>query len=210
MERYDGKTRKDDIKKYVLIGLIVVVVLAAWFLLKHFFVTEDPEPDYTVLYAGDYSLSESATEYMESYIGEIVGDLNGDGTVLVDVISISVNPEDYSTSTTAFNYLAIQMANEDVQLVFLTDEPEEQLGFEGLSSNYSGQDGYFAELPEELADEKYSNRCRVDQTELFQNLGYTNVPEIYAHVLDGNHDQEEAMEYAQSVIEAIVEGGIEE
>lgn len=203
MERYDGKTRKDDIKKYTLIGLAVVVVLVGFFLLQHFFGTKDPDPDYTVLYAGDYSLSDSASEYMAEYIGEIVGDLNGDGTVLVDVISISVNPEDYGTSTTMFQYLAIQMANEDVQLVFLTDEPEEALGFEGLSSNYCGQDGYFAELPEELADEKYSNRCRVDQTELFQNLGYSSVPEVYAHVLDGNHDEEEAMAFAQSVIEAI-------
>ena len=210
MERYDGKTRKDDIRKYILIGAAIVVVLVGWALLKHFLIEEDPEPDYTVLYAGDYALGDAATEAMEAYLGELIGDLNGDGTVLIDVQSIAVNPEDYATSTTMFQYLGIMMADEDIQLVFLTEEPEEDLGFEGLSSNYCGQDGYFAELPEDLADEKYSNRCRVDETELFTSLGYTSVPEIYAHVLDGNHDQEEAMEYAQSVIEAIVEGGIEE
>ena len=36
MERYDGKTRKDDIKKYTLIGLGVLLVIVGISLLTGF------------------------------------------------------------------------------------------------------------------------------------------------------------------------------
>ena len=86
MERYDGKTRKDDIKKYILIGLCILLVIVGISLLTGFLKRKNTvEPDYQVVVACSESLSQDVVEGLENAIGGVVGDRNGDGTVSVTV-----------------------------------------------------------------------------------------------------------------------------
>lgn len=205
MERYDGKTRKDDIRKYLLIGAVVIILLVGWFLLLHFFgAQDDPEPDYRVVYAGDAALDSETEAYLEEYIGDVVGDRNGDGKKTVEVLSVSVNPEDYTNSTGGFLYLAELMSEPDIYLMFLTDEPETWPEFDGLSTNFCQQEGYFLELPEDVADETFANRARVDDSYLFEYLGYENGPLLYAHICADEEETEIAL--ALAIIDEIVLG----
>lgn len=70
MERYDGKTRKDDIKKYALIGLAVLVVILGLILLTSYLKKQNTvEPDYRAVIACSESLSRDVVEELENVIG---------------------------------------------------------------------------------------------------------------------------------------------
>lgn len=86
MERYDGKTRRDDYIKYGLIALAAVLVITGICLLQHFLKKAyQKEPDYTVVIGSEEAFNSAMMEQLESLFASLVGDRNGDGRELVKV-----------------------------------------------------------------------------------------------------------------------------
>ena len=188
MERYDGKTRKDDIKKYTLIGLGVVLVIVGIFLLTGFLKRKNTvEPDYQVVVACSESLSQDVVEELENAIGGVVGDCNGDGAVSVTVqalrlVDLSGNIDLANPGENAdddFNRMAIYLADGSYDLFLLSDEPSG--GFLGAATVYCNA-GFFAELPEDLADPDCPSRASLEGAPFFSEIGLDSTP-FYGCVL---------------------------
>ena len=195
MERYDGKTRKDDIKKYTLIGLAVVIFIAGISLLTGYLKRENTvEPDYRVVVACSESLSQDVVEALENAIGGVTGDLNGDGTVSVTVRSLRLvdqsgnidlaNPGENADDD--FNRMAVYLADGSYDLFLLSDEPSG--GFLGAATVYCNA-GFFAELPEELADPDCPSRTSLENAPFFSEIGLDSVP-FYGCVLNSGKTEE--------------------
>ena len=91
MERYDGKTRKDDIKKYVLIGVGVVLLIILYNLTTYAIRRlSHPTPDMSVVIASTKILDDQMTEDAEKLLSPLVGDLDGNGKAGVDVIPLNL------------------------------------------------------------------------------------------------------------------------
>lgn len=83
MERYDGKARKDDIRKWCLILIPIALCLLIWFLyIRH--IADGPEPDLEILLIAGLS-QEDKIGTLEAQFSSLVGDLNGDGEAYVKV-----------------------------------------------------------------------------------------------------------------------------
>ena len=189
MERYDGKTRKDDIKKYTLIGLAALVVIVGLILLTSYLKKKNTvEPDYRVVIACSESLSQDVVEELENVIGGIVGDTNGDGKVRIDVQALKLvdvsgnidmaNPGENSDD--AFNRMAMYLANGEYNLFLLSDEPSG--GFKGAATVYCEAD-FFAELPDELADPTCPTRTTLKEAPFWSEIGLDTI-DFYGCVLD--------------------------
>lgn len=86
MERYDGKTRRDDYIKYGLItlGVLVVLGLLIWFtgFMK---ARRQSNPDFTVVVASEEAFNQAMVDDLESVFSGIVGDQNGDGKTSIHI-----------------------------------------------------------------------------------------------------------------------------
>ncbi len=82
-ERYDGKTRKDDIRKYTIIAIIVAAAVIACGI-GIFLFHRATAPDYTFIDANYGDIPEETLENIENVIGEVVGDKNNNGKVKVN------------------------------------------------------------------------------------------------------------------------------
>lgn len=188
MERYDGKTRKDDIKKYILIGLGVLLIIVGISLLTGFLKRKNTvEPDYQVVVACSESLSQDVVEGLENAIGGVVGDRNGDGTVSVTVqalrlVDLSGNIDLANPGENAdddFNRMAVYLADGSYDLFLLSDEPSG--GFLGAATVYCNA-GFFVELPEELADPGCPSRASLEGAPFLSEIGLDSIP-FYGCVL---------------------------
>ena len=195
MERYDGKTRKDDIKKYTLIGLGVLLVIVGISLLTGFLKQKNTVgPDYQVVVACSESLSQDVVEGLENAIGGVVGDCNGDGTVSVTVqalrlVDLSGNIDLANPGENAdddFNRMAIYLADGAYDLFLLSDEPSG--GFLGAATVYCNA-GFFTELPENLADPGCSGRASLEGAPFLSEIGLDSIP-FYGCVLSGGKAEE--------------------
>lgn len=83
MERYDGKTRKDDIRKYTLIGVPIALLVIGFFVGLHF-LKKAGAADYTVVVMCNGTLNEAAQADLEEAVKSAVGDANGNGRITVD------------------------------------------------------------------------------------------------------------------------------
>ena len=195
MERYDGKTRKDDIRKYTLIGLGVLIVIVGISLLTGFLKRKNTvEPDYRVVIACSESLSQDVVEALENAIGGVVGDRNGDGTVSVAVQSLRLvdlsgnidlaNPGENADDD--FNRMAVYLADGSYDLFLLSDEPSG--GFLGAATVYCNA-GFFVELPEDLADAGCPSRTSLEGAPFFSEIGLDSIP-FYGCVLSGGKTEE--------------------
>ena len=189
MERYDGKTRKDDIKKYTLIGLGVLIVVVGISLLTGFLKRKNTmEPDYRVVVACSESLSQDVVDDLENVIGGVVGDRNGDGTVSVTVqalrlVDVSGNIDLANPGENAdddFNRMAIDLADGSYELFLLSDEPSG--GFKGAATVYCEAD-FFAELPEDLADPTCKTRTPLKDAPFWSEIGLETI-DFYGCVPD--------------------------
>ena len=189
MERYDGKTRKDDIKKYTLIGLGVLIVVVGISLLSGFLKRKNTvEPDYRVVVACSESLSQDVVDDLENVIGGVVGDRNGDGTVSVSVqalrlVDVSGNIDLANPGENAdddFNRMAIDLADGSYELFLLSDEPSG--GFKGAATVYCEAD-FFAELPENLADPTCKTRTPLKDAPFWSEIGLETI-DFYGCVPD--------------------------
>lgn len=188
MERYDGKTKRDDIKKYILIGLGVLIVIVGISLLTGFLRRKNTvEPDYQVVVACSENLSQDVVEGLENAIGGVVGDRNGDGTVSVTVqalrlVDLSGNIDLANPGENAdddFNRMAVYLADGSYDLFLLSDEPSG--GFLGAATVYCNA-GFFIELPEDLADPGCPSRASLEGAPFLSEIGLDSIP-FYGCVL---------------------------
>ncbi len=226
MERYDGKTKRDDYIKYGLITLAVVVVLGGLIWLTHFMKgLRQTNPDYTIVIGSEEAFSESMLTDLEFAFREVIGDRNGDDKVVVDIEVLRLTDygqavlddaqaqEDYANAVLAgdstaeneakfsglsgdddFSRMLLLMNTGECDLFLLSDQPRG--GFRGAATTYCEQ-GYFVDLPSDLADETYGNRCDISSAPFWAQIGIEDVP-FYACVLDRGDG--EAMEDAIEII----------
>lgn len=189
MERYDGKTRKDDIKKYILIAFGALILVIDLVLLTRFLKQKNTvEPDYRVVVACSENLSQEVIGDLENAIGGVTGDLNGDGKVSVQVealrlVDISGNMDlanPTGNSDDDFNRMAVYLADGGYNLFLLSDEPSG--GFQGAATVYCGA-GFFTELPEDLADPACPSRASLENAPFLSEIGLDTTP-FYGCVLD--------------------------
>lgn len=189
MERYDRKTRKDDIKKYTLIGLAVLVAIVGLILLTSYLKKKNTvKPDYRAVIACSESLSQEVVDDLENVIGGIVGDANGDGKVSIDIQALKLvdvsgdidlaNPVENSDD--AFNRMAMYLANGEYNLFLLSDEPSG--GFKGAATVYC-EAGFFAELPEDLADPNCPSKMSLADAPFWSEIGMDAI-DFYGCVLE--------------------------
>lgn len=91
MERYDGKTRKDDIKKWLLIGIPVAIVVIGLMIGSNL-LKKANAADYTVVTLCDPALNEAVMEDIKAAAGQVIGDRNGNGNVKIAVKELRPGP----------------------------------------------------------------------------------------------------------------------
>ena len=83
-ERYDGKSRKDDMRKYGAIAAVVIVLFIGLQVGFHF-LKKANAPDYYVLFAcNSYEPTEEMTADLTEAVAEVIGDRNGNGKKTAD------------------------------------------------------------------------------------------------------------------------------
>ena len=197
MERYDGKTKRDDYIKYGLIGLAVVIVIVGLCLVSHFVKKATrKEPDYTVVIGSEEAFNEAMLDQLEQQFAALVGDRNGDGESIVTVEALRLT--DYSqaqmdamldsteqfaglTADDDFNRLLLHMTTGDCYLYLLSDQSRG--GFRGAATTYCEQE-YFIELPQEMQDPAEPCRAELTNAPFLVDLGLEDIP-FYGCVLDG-------------------------
>lgn len=195
MERYDGKTRRDDIKKYMLIGLAVLIVIVGITLLTGYLKRKNTvEPDYKIVVACSEALGQDVVEALENAVGGVTGDLNGDGTVSVVVQALRLvdqsgnidlaNPGENADDD--FNRMAVYLADGSYSLFLLSDEPSG--GFQGAATVYCDA-GFFTELPEDLADPGCPSRTSLEDAPFLSEIGLDSIP-FYGCVLNTGRTEE--------------------
>lgn len=82
MERYDGKTRKDDVKKWLLIGIPAAIVVIGFFVGMNL-IKKAIAPDYTIVTMMNGTLNDTAKAMVEEAAAAAVGDKNENGKVKI-------------------------------------------------------------------------------------------------------------------------------
>lgn len=90
MERYDGKTRKDDIRKWTLISIPILLALIGFFVGLHV-LKKANAPDYTVVTLCDPVLTDAAMEDIRQ-AAAVLGDLDGNGKVKIAIKELRPGP----------------------------------------------------------------------------------------------------------------------
>lgn len=220
MERYDGKTKRDDYIKYGLIVLAVVVVIVGLSLLSHFLrKANHTEPDYTVVLGSEEAISQEMLEKLEAHFSTLVGDRNGDGEAAVQVEALRLVDyaqarldaekarEEYDAALAMGLSASLEeqfngvSGDEDFSrlLLHMTEgdcylyllSDQSRGSFRGAATTYCEQE-YFIELPAELQDP--AEPCRVELTgaDFLTELGLGDIP-FYGCVLDGGDSQQERL-----------------
>lgn len=205
MERYDGKTRKDDYIKYGLIGAAVLIVCVGLTLLTgHLKKANQKEPDYTVVIVSEEAFNETMQEELQSMFASIIGDRNEDGKTMIDLEVLRItdysqakldeheNPreENFSglTVDADLNRMLLLLTTGETHLFLLSDQPRGS--YQGAATTYC-EAGYFLDLPEELQDPTYASRTDLTQAPFWEQLGVEGVP-FYGCVLDTENSAEES------------------
>lgn len=221
MERYDGKTRRDDYIKYGLIALAAVVLVVGLCLLSHYVKkANQTEPDYTVVIGSEEAFNEAMLDQLENVFAKLVGDRNGDGDTVVKVEALRLTDyaqakadeaqarEAYDDAVAAGESAALedQFAGLTMDggfnqmLLHMTEKDcylyllsDQPRGeFRGAATAYA-QEGYFLELPEDMRDAASPYRMDLTNAGFLTELGLEDIP-FYGLVLDGGDSGAE--EYA--------------
>ena len=159
MERYDGKTRKDDIKKYFLIALGVVLVIILYRCVTGLiYKVSHPTPDLVVVYGVETVTDYQEEDDMEALMKEFASDLDGNGKVVVDVLpfDFQLNPAMMSSGVGEITEKSMDSFCGCIEsgygLIYITHDVN-------VLNHYFTEE-YLAELPEDLVDEE--NPCRAD------------------------------------------------
>lgn len=203
MERYDGKTKKDDYIKYALIAagivaLILIYKLVTWGIYRF----SHPTPDMTVVIACETAMDFDAEDTLEEHLSACIPDIDGNGKTVVDVLALHLveNEEveyyelDKVGAQTDIDLLEEYITEGTYSLFLLSNRAEgepiftDYVGMQSAVYSYCNQSCCRA-LPEDLADE--SNPYCVDLTgcELFEAIGWERVP-FYGCIQKDASDEE--------------------
>lgn len=189
-ERYDGKTRKDDYRKYVLIAGAVILVIVLWIVIYQVFGTANKDPDLSVAFVAYGVPSDDAQDLLEDFLEETVGDINGDGHSIVEISYV-----DYSMGN-GDDQIMIRFNEDEYILFILSNQDAASRPAERLEDYFVKVDG----LDEVLT--------QVNNTTLFEEMELSDF-EFYAAIVEREAtsyaDQTEA---AVKVIQAILATGI--
>ena len=168
MERYDGKARKDDVKRYILIALGVVLLIVLYRLFVYIVVrVSHPTPDMSVVIASTKIIDYSMADEAEACLGPLVGDLDKNGRAVVDVIPLNMAENE---GITALGSEGIEVESDRTLLkryltegtyhIFLLGKngtnPDLPEKFQSIGDSYWRgycNSKYLRKLPEDLASE---------------------------------------------------------
>lgn len=160
MERYDGKTKKDDYKKYALIALGVVAVIIVINVITYVVrKVSHPTPDLSIVVACAKVVDFQVQDEMELYLKPLVGDLDGNGREVAEVVPLrtvaneaiaqaglgAVGAEDDISRLSAY------IASGEYKLFVVSDEPRGT--YPGAMESCCTAD-LCRELPEDLQTEE--------------------------------------------------------
>ncbi len=142
-------------KWVTLVGIAVIIVLVS---LIHSVVTRT-EPDITVVLATESPMTQMTAEPFETFIGEIVGDVNQDGSVSVELQALNINTDTQIGSANRMLLTAL-LSREDVHLYILDLETAEDFEsgdfftpIEGQSLPYTRVDAALKHIGVPLAED---------------------------------------------------------
>lgn len=162
MERYDGKTKKDDYKKYALIALGVAAVIVLYNVVtKLIYKVSHPTPDVKVAVACEKVVDFQMQDGIEAYLSPLVGDLDGNGREVAAVVPLhTVENEAIAQAglgavgaETDIDRLQNYLSSGECQLFLISD------GRRPMPDKYGGNKAenctaaHCRELPENLAEE---------------------------------------------------------
>lgn len=181
MERYDGKTRKDDIKKYILIALAVVLVIILYRgLTSLIYKVSHPTPDLVVVYGVETVTDYQEEDDMEALMEDFASDLDGNGKVVVDVL-----PFDFQANPAMISSGVAEVAEDQMDsfggcvesgygLIYITHEVNM------LEYYFTGD--YLAELPEDLRSDEDPYRLDISGCGLLETQKLQRVEGFYAGI----------------------------
>ena len=203
MERYDGKTKKDDYKKYALIAAGVVLLIVLYNVLT--FVVHKvshPAPDIVVVFGAATVTDYQEEDDMEAYFKDFAWDLDGSGKVVVDVVPYDLRENEAMTVSGVKDVGA-----EDGQVTFSASfEAGAALIYITHDTDALNQyfhEDYLAQLPEDLISENYDHGAEITGCTLLVEQGLGKVP-FYAGI--GKDAAEDEYEIAVNILRALKEG----
>lgn len=153
MERYDGKTRKDDIKKYILICIGIVVLIVLYVLttrtikrLSH------PTPDMSIVIASTKILDDTMSENAENLLSPLVGDLDNNGKEVVEVVPLNLWRNSGIETDSDTSKLHDYIANGTYRLFLISSDANWKLYCKpsycrALPQDLADEDSYFVKIP---------------------------------------------------------------
>lgn len=170
MERYDGKTRKDDIKKYVLIAAAVILIIVLYKVLTGvIYKVSHPAPDVVVVYGAAMVTDFQMEDEMEAALKKYAADLDGNGRSVVDVVPFDIRQNDAiaeagvaSVGATDGRSSFLSCLREGSGLVFITHD-------EALLKSFS--EDTCAALPDELQDPQKPFCVDISGCDMLQEQG---------------------------------------
>lgn len=190
MERYDGKSQKDDYIKYALIAagvvaLIIVYKMITWGIHK----VSHPEPDMTVIVACETAMDFDAEETLESDLSACIPDINGDGKSIVDVVALHLVENeaiehyelDKVGAQTDIALLDEYFIKGTYSLFLLSNKAEGQpifndyVGMQSAVYSYCNK-FYCRPLPEDLAGRSNEYCVNLTECRLFEKIGWGQIP----------------------------------
>lgn len=174
-ERYDDKTRKDDVKKWTLIISLGVILFAGLQVGLHF-LKKANAPDYVIVDMCSGLLKEDITEHIQETAAQVIGDKNGNGKATVSIKKVmptDVGGRDESTVAGGYDESAAVLFAGDYVLFLMLD-------------------------PSPWDDDILAERIDLTETELWERMN-TPLP-LYGCILNTD---EEKMEEAKRIIEAL-------
>ena len=217
MERYDGKTRKDDYKKYALIAAGVVALIVAYKLVTWgIYRLSHPAPDLTVVLACERVLDFDAEDTLESELSACIPDLDGNGKTVVDVVplhlteneAIKSNELDQVGAKTDIDLLDEYFNKGTYRLFLLSNRAEGQPAFSDYvgmqSAVYQYCNGsYCRQLPDGLADENNPYCAKLTGVKMLEDIGWGQLPFYGCIQKDAS---EEEYELAVSILRQMKDG----
>lgn len=153
MERYDGKTRKDDIKKYVLIGAGIVLVILLYNLATYAIRRlSHPTPDMSVVIASTKILDDQMTDDAETLLSPLVGDLDGNGKAVAEVVPLNLWRETAMETDSDTAKLAEYIGDGTYKLFLISSDANWRLYCKAshcraLPEDLAEEDPYYVKLP---------------------------------------------------------------
>lgn len=202
MERYDGKTKRDDYIKYALIaaGIIVIIVLYK-FITWGIYTISHPSPDITVVVACELALDFDIQNSLEESLEVALPDIDGNGKTVVEVLTLRTEENEEITR----NELDKAGAKTDIDLLreYISEGPYTLFLLIDAKKNFFVGDSYVnepphitycnsrycQELPEDLRNTDSSYYIDLTGCSATRSIGWENIP-FYGCIRKGSTEEE--------------------